>query len=201
MRPLPCQRTGPRCQRGLTLIELMVGLTLGLIVTAGLLMVFARASAHGQDLARSGVQIENGRYVAELLREDLRLAGFYGEDSVTGRGLCRSQPLQHCPTEWSGAPFTLPTPVHGYGAGDAAGCLPNRRAGTDALALRRLDVVTVDRPCSTQATPSATCSTPSAPATSPRHAWSSTPTGPRSPCATRARHQTPYELFARLLHR
>jgi len=144
MRPLPCQRTGPRCQRGLTLIELMVGLTLGLIVTAGLLMLFAQASAHGQDLARSGVQIENGRYVAELLREDLRLAGFYGEDSVTGAVYADPNPCSTAPTEWSGVPLTLPTPVHGYGAGDAVGCLPNRRAGTDALALRHLDVVTVD---------------------------------------------------------
>ena len=44
-------------QRGLTLIELMVGLALGLVVTAALLLLFANASSNGQNLARSSLQI------------------------------------------------------------------------------------------------------------------------------------------------
>jgi len=34
-------------QRGVTLVELMVGLTLGLVVSASMLRRFANASAHG----------------------------------------------------------------------------------------------------------------------------------------------------------
>jgi hypothetical protein len=66
-------------QRGLTLVELMVGLTLGLIVISSLLLVLAHASLRGQDLERTSIQVENGRYVAELFREDIRMAGFFGE--------------------------------------------------------------------------------------------------------------------------
>jgi len=131
-------------QRGLTLVELMVGLALGLLVSAAMLTLFANASAHGQDVARTAMQVENGRYVSELLREDLRLAGFFGETPVKGALYADPSPCDVAAAGWSGAPFTLPTPVHGYGSGDVLGCLDDRRPGTDALTLRRLDVTSID---------------------------------------------------------
>ena len=133
-----------RTQRGLTLIELMVGLALGLVVCAALLMLFANSSASGQNMARSGAQIENGRYVSELLQEDLRLAGFYGETSVATAVYATPDPCSTAPTGWNGVPFTLPTPVQGYGPADVLGCLSNRKAGTYAIAVRRLGVDMVD---------------------------------------------------------
>ena len=80
----------------------MVGLTLGLVVTASMLMLFANASAHGQDVARAGMQIENGRYVSEMLREDLRLAGFYGETSVAGALYTQPDPCSIAPAAGAG---------------------------------------------------------------------------------------------------
>jgi type IV pilus assembly protein PilW len=133
-----------RRQRGVTLVELMVGLTLGLVVSASMLMLFANASAHGQDVARAGMQIENGRYVAELLREDVRLAGFYGETSVAGALYTQPDPCSLAPTGWGGTPLTLPTPVQGYRPSDALACLANRKAGTDAIVVRRVGITTVD---------------------------------------------------------
>jgi type IV pilus assembly protein PilW len=133
-----------RRQRGLSLIELMVGLALGLAVTAALLLLFANASANGQNLARSGVQIENGRYVSELLREDLRLAGFYGETPVRGALYSTPDPCSTVPTGWAGVPYTLPVGVQGYGPGEALGCLNYRKDGTQAIAVRRLGVERVD---------------------------------------------------------
>jgi type IV pilus assembly protein PilW len=85
-----------RVQRGMTLIELMVGLTLGLIVVSSLLLVLAHASTRGQDLQRASIQIENGRYVAELFREDLRMAGFFGETSVAGALYTQPDPCATC---------------------------------------------------------------------------------------------------------
>ena len=133
-----------RRQGGVTLVELMVGLTLGLIVSAALLLLFANASARGQDLSRAGSQIENGRYITEMFREDLRLAGFFGEISQGGAVYSQPNPCDVAPTGWSGAPFTLPSPVQGYSPADALPCLPNRKAGTDAIAIRRVDVVSTD---------------------------------------------------------
>lgn len=141
-----------RAQSGLTLVELLVGLTLGLIITTALLLLFANSSANGQNLARSGLQIESGRYVSELLREDLRLAGFYGEISVSGSGATYPDPdPDPCDTTssgWSGSPVTFPAPVHGYTGVQAneapADCLPNHKPGTAAIAVRRLSLDTVD---------------------------------------------------------
>jgi type IV pilus assembly protein PilW len=132
-------------QRGLTLIELMVGLTLGLLVTAALLTVFANASNTGRNLERASQQIETGRYVAELMSEDLRLAGFYGEVQFTGTAYSQPDPCSSDPNpagalNWVADPLTLPTPVRGYREADAVGCLTHRRPGTDAVAMRRVSV-------------------------------------------------------------
>ncbi len=128
----------------MTLIELMVGLTLGMIVVSSLLLVLAHASTRGQDLQRASMQIENGRYVAELFREDLRMAGFFGETSVAGAIYTQPNPCDTVPTGWSGAPLTLPAPVQGYGAADVLACLANRQPNTDALVIRHLGVSLVD---------------------------------------------------------
>ena len=136
--------TRPSTQRGVTLIELMVGLTLGLIIATALLMLFANASISGQNLNRASVQIENGRYVSELLAEDLRLAGFYGEANLTGVGYASPDPCSAVVASWSSLPYTVPTPVQGYEPDDALACLANRKAGTYALAVRRVAVSTTD---------------------------------------------------------
>jgi len=129
-----------------TLIELMVGLTLGLIIATALLMLFANASISGQNLNRASMQIENGRYVSELLGEDLRLAGFYGEANLAGVGYASPDPCSTAVASWSSSPYTVPTPVQGYEPDDvlAAACAPDRKAGTYALAMRRVAVATTD---------------------------------------------------------
>ncbi|HEX4235896.1 MAG TPA: PilW family protein [Caldimonas sp.] len=134
----------PRRQRGMTLVELMVGLTLGLVVVSSLLLVLAHASTRGQDLQRTQIQIENGRYVAELFREDFRMAGFFGETSVAGALYTQPDPCSTAPVGWNGAPLTFPAAVQGYGAGDVLACLANRRAGTDAIVIRHVSVDATD---------------------------------------------------------
>jgi type IV pilus assembly protein PilW len=67
-----------RCQRGVTLIELMVALALGLLITVAMLKVYVDASGlyrFNEGLAR--VQ-ENGRFALEFIRRDARVAGFWG---------------------------------------------------------------------------------------------------------------------------
>lgn len=67
-----------RRQRGVTLVELMVALVLGLLITGGVLQVFAanRASYEFND-GLSRLQ-ENGRAALETLSYRVRLAGYYG---------------------------------------------------------------------------------------------------------------------------
>ena len=138
-QPRPLSR-----EHGVTLIELMVGLTIGLVVAVALLLMFANASSTGQNLARAGLQIENGRYVSELLQEDIRLAGFFGErpDASSAVVYTDPSPCLTVPTGVVNAPFGLPAALQGFNPTDAVDCLPNRKAGTSALALRRLAVNT-----------------------------------------------------------
>jgi len=68
----------PVRERGLTLVELMVAMALGLVILIGVVYVFAgsRASYRHQE-SYSAVQ-ESGRIALELMGRDLRMAGHTG---------------------------------------------------------------------------------------------------------------------------
>jgi type IV pilus assembly protein PilW len=131
-------------QAGISLVELMVSITLGLLVLSGVLVVFVNTSAARNEVERTSRQIENGRYASELLTEDLRLAGFYGELSPSA-----AKPDILTPTTLPGDPCSLTLadwrawiPVHLQGYDDSgftsANCtLTNLKANTDVLVVRR----------------------------------------------------------------
>jgi len=163
------RRSSPlRAQLGLSLVELMVSMTLGLIVLSGVLVVFVNSSAARNEVERTTRQIENGRYAVELLTEDLRLGGYYGElDGTT----VATPPLPTDPCSLTAGDWKNWVPIHTQGYDNAAfasaNCaLTNRKAGTDVLVVRRASTclggatscpVTTNRPyvqvslCPTQA--------------------------------------------------
>lgn len=139
----------PRNVRGFSLIELLVAMTVGLILVAGLVTLFANSSQTGNELEKSIRQLESGRYGMELLTEDLSVAGYYGEVSMEGAVF---QPAAPCGTAFASlgwknptlapvTPFEAPVPVTGVGKTETSGlgCLTNRKTGTPALVVRRLD--------------------------------------------------------------
>ncbi|MEE4380295.1 MAG: PilW family protein [Candidatus Competibacteraceae bacterium] len=69
-------------QRGLTLVEIMVALTLGLLLIAGLLQLFvgSRQTYRAQENL-SRLQ-ENGRYALEYVNRTLRLAGYRSRETI-----------------------------------------------------------------------------------------------------------------------
>ena len=70
--------------RGFLLIELMVSIAIGLLLLIGLTTMFVASSRSFSETERASRQIENGRYALDLLSEDIRHAGFYGEASAFG---------------------------------------------------------------------------------------------------------------------
>lgn len=65
-------------QRGLSLIELMISVTIGLILAAGIMQIFiSNKQTYRLQEGLSRLQ-ENGRFAIELLAKDLRMAGYYG---------------------------------------------------------------------------------------------------------------------------
>jgi type IV pilus assembly protein PilW len=123
---------------GFSIVELMVSLTIGLMLLTTLIGVFTTASAARGELERTSRQTENGRYAVELLSDDLRVAGYYGEVNVGALPLPAAlpDPCSTNPAEWAGA---MPLHVQGYDAGvPAPACLPaSARPNTDVVVVRR----------------------------------------------------------------
>ncbi len=70
-------------QRGLTMVELMVAITLGLILTTGLIQIFVNSKQiYRVEEALSRVQ-ESGRLALELMANDIRMASYWGCQSNT----------------------------------------------------------------------------------------------------------------------
>lgn len=140
----------PAAQRGISLVEVMVGLTIGMLLVAGLALMFSNASRSNSELDKSVRHIENGRYALELLTQEISLAGYYGTvPSTTGASL--SSPCLNSTalaaelvTMQNAVPPTVPDPVQGFTPAAAAAltCIPNHKAGTPAVAVRRLDTTT-----------------------------------------------------------
>ena len=69
----------PRSQSGFSLLELFIAIAIGLIVLASLTTFFVSTSSNRREIDRSSRQIENGRFAVDLLRQEVRLAGFYAD--------------------------------------------------------------------------------------------------------------------------
>ena len=131
-------------QRGMTMVELMIAMALGLILvgTIGMAYVSAKASFRSQS-AMSRVQ-ENARYAFEYLAADVRMAGFIGSIQDTALSI---------PAAWGSPPHHLrrlkDLPLRGY-ENDASLTDPfpaevtaaSRLAGTDALTVVYIDTGT-----------------------------------------------------------
>lgn len=136
-------------QAGLSLIELMISITIGLIILTGVAYVFVNTSDARRELERTSRQLENGRFAVDVLTDDLRLAGFYGELNVgsvsattvpaTAVPSAPPDPCSVTASDWNQA---IHVHVQGYAAGVGAptSCLIsalNILAGTDILVVRR----------------------------------------------------------------
>ena len=136
-------RGSRRSMQGMSLIELMIAMALGLVVLGAMVTVFASSSANRQEIERASRQIENGRYAMQLISDDLRLAGFYGELNVkpyfTSPPASVPDPCSVAPADWI-ASFTISVFAYDKGAtAPAGGCGGiNRRPNTDILVIRRV---------------------------------------------------------------
>ena len=141
-------------QRGLSLIELMISITIGLLILAALTTLFVNQSRARNELDKSNRMIDNGRYALELLSGNLRLAGFYGNYAPSGAPTATPDP---CDLATITNPATnlnvLFHHVQGYDAAAAAsqiaslpascgftytaGSATTLKPGSDILVLRR----------------------------------------------------------------
>ncbi len=128
----------PRRMAGLSMVELMIAIALGLVVLAALAGLFANSSRSREELERNSRQIENGRFAMQLLTDDLRLAGFFGElDPGTISISALQDPCSTDPAVWA---QSMRLHVQGYddGVGYPATCaFPALKPNTDIVVVRR----------------------------------------------------------------
>ena len=145
----------PSCQSGLSLVELMISLTIGLVLLAGITTLISRQSSTRTEMEKSSRQIENGRYAIQILQDDIELAGFYGDYSPP-ISATYGVPADPCSTSttpadqgWASATPTVPVAISGYPGTSTAPavvptCVTDRKAGTAILVLRRTATTTTE---------------------------------------------------------
>jgi len=124
-------------QSGLSIVEMMISITIGLIILAGLTSIFVSNSRARTEIERANRQIENGRHALQLLSDDVMLAGYYAEfdpSTLTTPGTL----IDPCVTSLVGLRDGLPLHVQGYdNASTIPSCLSDVKPGTDILVIRR----------------------------------------------------------------
>ncbi len=139
-----------RTQLGLSLVELMIALVLGMVLMVGLGNVYLNSSRASKELQKAGQQIENGRYALELLTDDLRHAGFFGSLGVFKAPVLASDP---CATAEAELQESINLPLQVFRAANLAsrpdlstttcpaGLLANANlaVGSDVIVIRRAD--------------------------------------------------------------
>lgn len=126
-----------RFSRGLTIIELMVGIAAGMLIVAAMSLLFANNSRSRAETERASQKIENGRYAMELLATDLEHAGYFGGLDPQKLTLPAAKP-DPCTTDVTAMKAALGVHVQGYddGAGGLT-CISDVRPGTDVIVIRR----------------------------------------------------------------
>ena len=132
-------------QRGLSLIELMVAITIGLLILAALSTLFISQTNIRNELDKSNRMIDNGRYALEVLSENIKVTGFY--DSYAPLGAATAVPTPCTLTAITNATSNNNVLLHhvqGYDAATASSAiasppcgLTSLKNGSDILVLRR----------------------------------------------------------------
>src|SRR5450759_5467808 len=114
-------------QNGFSIIEMMISITIGLIILAGLTAIFISNSRARTEIERANRQIENGRYALQLLSDDVRLAGYDAEfdpSAMTSPGTLPDPCAADFPSLLASLNNALPLQVQGYDNVSAA-TIPN----------------------------------------------------------------------------
>jgi type IV pilus assembly protein PilW len=151
------RQLAPRRSRGLTLVELLVAIALGLVVLTALVALYANVSRTNNEMSKTNLLIENGRFAMQLLQEDVALGGFWGPlDTIEATAVpdpCLAQAAWPTDAAQLEAYKTnlVGIPVHAYADGSTlAGCgagLATVLAQSDVLVVRRASTCVAGANC------------------------------------------------------
>jgi type IV pilus assembly protein PilW len=130
-------------ERGLTLVELMVSLAIGLLLVVAMSAIFVGSSTSRREVEMSADVIESGRYGLDVLTRELAQTGFFGT-LVAPPGTTNNPCSTTVATHWKeslslhaiGLNNALATPLAPWA------CL-SPKAGTDAIFVQRASTCAV----------------------------------------------------------
>jgi type IV pilus assembly protein PilW len=122
----------PRQQRGLSLVELLVAMVIGIVILLAASEVMVSNNRTRGEIERTGRQIENGIFALQLLEDDISNAGFWGEANVAASG--GLPPL--CPTTSAELQSAMGYPLQAAVVGGAT-CAVSIKDDSESIALRR----------------------------------------------------------------
>lgn len=122
--------------RGFTLVELMVGLALGLLVLATTAVAFLNVSSSRREMEKMNGQMENGRYATQLLMDDIALAGYWGE--FNPNVLPAPANIEPCTTDPVDLKLQLPLHIQAYDyTPTPPSCVSDVKPNTRIIVVRR----------------------------------------------------------------
>src|SRR6059058_4051612 len=159
--------SAPGRAAGLTLVELLVAMTIGLVLMIGATQVYVDSSkSYAVNETTARLQ-ENARYAMSVLEPDMRMSGYWGltnvSDGIGGKALPTDAQLtlgapaaSKCGVNF---PLLLGFPVQGTNDSYAATCAASTAAmpNADTITVRRASAITV--PPATASGPLRICST------------------------------------------
>jgi type IV pilus assembly protein PilW len=122
-------------QKGFSLIELMVSITIGLILLAGVLSIFFSSRVTYSTNERTARLQENGRVALDLVTHDLRSAGY--------QGCSRGVPVNNSLNLPNSLLWNYIFPVQGYESDGAGAFAPALGIGLVPAPVNDTDVVVV----------------------------------------------------------
>lgn len=125
-------------ERGFSLVELMVAITIGLVILAGVTSILVNNSRSRDEIERANQQIDNGDYAMQVISDDLTNAGYFAEFDPTVLTPTTTLP-NVCDTAAANLKAAIPVDIQGSDDGAALPtCISDVKAATDVLVIRRV---------------------------------------------------------------
>jgi prepilin peptidase dependent protein B len=151
-----------RRQRGLSMVELMVAVTVGLIVLTGVTAMMVNSLQSANDTMRAARLNQELRAVMDLIVRDLRRAGYRGDYASYFGLLAAGQTFSNTvAVSAGGSQLQFSYDLDADGAFSVAETFGYRRSGTSVQALRNGNWVTLTNAGTTQVTALSFCFAPS----------------------------------------
>lgn len=159
-----------KTQRGVSLIEFMVAITIGMIIVAALSLVLVYSMQARTEVEKQSQQLESGRYAMSMLKQDIQVAGFLGEYQPPNTTVWLTpDPCSNVKTDIgftpadSGGLVNMPVALQGYSdSATTPGCVSNRKSGTDMIVVRRLSTTALNIDANVDGTIDSSFTTPNA---------------------------------------